>query len=62
MTRYASRKFLASVLALASSTWLVLERAIDSADYRMVVIGTVGAYIAGNVAQKYVETKRAAEE
>lgn len=51
-SRYASRKFILSVLSLASASWLVLEKAITAGDYKAVVIGTVGAYIIGNVAQK----------
>lgn len=52
MSRYASRKFILALLALASTSWLVYEKAISAGDYKAVVIGTVGAYILGNVAQK----------
>lgn len=40
------------MLSLACSSWLVWEKAISSGDYKALVIGTVGAYILGNVAQK----------
>jgi hypothetical protein len=50
--RLASRKFLLSLLALASSTWLCAAGYIADGVYSAVVIATVGAYIAGNVAQK----------
>lgn len=52
MSRYASRKFLLALLSLASATWLALEHVIAAGDYKAVVLGTVGAYIIGNVAQK----------
>lgn len=52
MSRYASRKFILAVLSLGCATWLLLEKVIASGDYKAVVLGTVGAYILGNVAQK----------
>lgn len=52
MTRYHSRKFILALLSLGSATWLVFERVITAGDYKVVVLGTVGAYIAGNVLQK----------
>ena len=54
MNRYASRKFILSILSLASASWIVFEKVITTGDYKAVVIGTVGAYIIGNVAQKAV--------
>ena len=51
-TRYASRKFILALMALCSATALVLQGAIADGVYSAVVIATVGAYIAGNVAQK----------
>jgi len=52
MNKYASRKFILAVLALACSTWMLWEKLLSGADYKTLVIGTVGAYIVGNVAQK----------
>ena len=52
MTRYASRKFLLALLALVSATVLDWLGHIADGVYSAVVIATVGAYIAGNVAQK----------
>ncbi len=54
MSRYASRKFLLAVASLASATALVHAGQIADGVYSAVVIATVGAYIAGNVAQKAV--------
>ena len=55
MTRYASRKFILALLALASATYLVAFGAITPAVYQGVVVATVGVYIAGNVGQKWVD-------
>ena len=52
MNRYASRKFILALLSLGSATLLVSMGAIADGVYSAVVIATVGAYIAGNVAQK----------
>lgn len=52
MNRYASRKFILTVLTLASLTWLAIEKVLTSGDYKSAVIGTVGAYLLANVAQK----------
>jgi hypothetical protein len=52
VNRYGSRKFILALLALAASTWLVYEHAITPDVWRAVVLGTVGVYIVGNVAQK----------
>jgi hypothetical protein len=54
MSRYASRKFLLALGTLASATALVHTGHIADGVYSAVVIATVGAYIAGNVAQKAV--------
>ena len=53
--RYTSRKFIAAMLSLFSCHWLLLEGAITGDIYRTVVLGTVGAYLAANVAQKAIE-------
>ena len=60
-TRYASRKFILALASLASTTWLVSVGAITPAVYQAVVLGTVGAYIAGNVWQKWVSSKEQAQ-
>lgn len=52
MNRYASRKFLLALASLAINAWLLVEQAISGNDYKLIVLGTVGAYIAGNVMQK----------
>lgn len=52
MNRYASRKFLLALLVVLSATGLVAFHLIADGVYSAVVIATVGAYIAGNVAQK----------
>ncbi len=52
MTSLLSRKFIITAMTLLASTWMLYERLLTSADYKAVVIGTVGLYIAGNVAQK----------
>lgn len=59
MTRYASRKFILALLTLAATTWLVAIGAITPVVYQYVVLGTVGAYIVGNVGQKLLESKAA---
>ena len=50
--RFASRKFLLAAAALASASAPVFAGHIADGVYSAVVIATVGAYIAGNVAQK----------
>ena len=54
MTRYASRKFLLALFTVISATWLVRTGHIADGVYSAVVIATIGAYFAGNVAQKAV--------
>lgn len=53
MDRYASRKLWLAVLTLASSSWLAVEKVIDSADWKAVVIGVVGAYMLANVGSAF---------
>lgn len=52
MTALGGRKFVASVLSIASATALCWFGHIADGVYSAVMIATVGAYIAGNVAQK----------
>lgn len=56
-TRYASRKFLAAMGALAFAQWGLLVELLPAVEYRLIVLGTVGAYIVGNVAQRAVEQR-----
>lgn len=60
--RYASRKFLLALFTLMSCTWLVWNGSIADGVYSAVVIATVGAYIAGNVGQKYIQQTAAKTE
>ena len=57
MDKYKSRKFIAALLALASVHWALVEKLIAAGDYKAVLLGTIGAYIVGNVAQKAVTSK-----
>lgn len=50
--KLGGRKFILSVLTLASTTALVWNKHISDGVFSAVIIATVGAYIAGNVAQK----------
>jgi hypothetical protein len=50
--RLTSRKFLVALLALASASVLCWFKRIDAGVYATVVVGTVGAYLTANVAQK----------
>lgn len=52
MNNFASRKFVLACMTLISSSWLVYEQVITAGDYKAVVLGVVGVYIAGNVIQK----------
>jgi hypothetical protein len=45
------RKFLLTLISGAGTFILVLLGKIDAATYSMVTLGTVGAYIAGNVVE-----------
>lgn len=52
MTPYRSRKFILALLTLVVSTGLLYVGSIDAEVWKTVVLGTVGVYILGNVAQK----------
>lgn len=54
MSRYASRKFILAMLAQLVNAYLVWSGHISDGVYSAVTIATVGAYMAGNVAQKAV--------
>ncbi len=51
MNKYTSRKFILALLSLITSTGLVICGSIPPSDYRIIFLGTVGIYIAGNVYQ-----------
>ena len=52
MTRFTSRKFLLALATLLIASGLLALGMVPALIWRDVVIATVGAYIAGNVAQK----------
>jgi hypothetical protein len=52
MNKFLSRKFAIALASLVSASYLAMESVIGAGDYKAVIIATVGAYIAGNVAQK----------
>ena len=52
MTRYASRKFVVAMSAIASASWLVYAGHIADGGYSAVVIAAVTGYRAANVTQK----------
>ena len=54
MTRYASRKFVVAMSAIASASWLVYSGHIADGVYSAVVIAAVGGYLAANVTQRAV--------
>lgn len=49
-----SRKYRLSVYTLVISTVLLAFGKLDASSYKYLVAATVAAYIAGNVAQKWV--------
>lgn len=55
--RLISRKFIAAVLTLLSASLLCWFGKIVDGVYATVVVATVGAYMAANVAQKQIEQK-----
>lgn len=55
MSRYGSRKFIAAIVAMVGAQWGLLVGLVPPADYRLIVLGTIGAYIVGNVGQKALE-------
>lgn len=52
MNRLASRKFILAMATLGVTAWLCAAGHIHEGVFSAVVIAAVGAYIAGNVAQK----------
>lgn len=61
-SRYASRKFIAAMTSLGLTQWALFEHALDSADYKTIMLAVVGGYVAGNVAQKAVEQRQPPKE
>lgn len=54
MGRLASRKFILAMATLGVTAWLCAAGHIHEGVYSAVVIATVGAYIAGNLGQKFI--------
>lgn len=54
LQRASSRKFIAAMSVLAAATAALWFELITALIWRDVVLGTVGLYITGNVAQKAV--------
>ena len=52
MSRFASRKFIVTVLALLSASVLCAMGHIHEGVYSTVMVASVGAYLAANVTQK----------
>lgn len=57
MHSYGGRRFLLVLVCALTYTALLIGGYIDPTTYRDLQVLTVGAYIAGNVAQKYSENK-----
>ena len=52
MTNLLSRKFILAIATMLSSMWLIYEHVLTSSDYKAIILGVVGVYVAGNVTQK----------
>lgn len=55
MSRYGSRKFVLTLLAILAATYLVWVGSITPEVYRAIVLGGLAGYGAANVGQKWVE-------
>ena len=51
-TRYASRKFIVTVLALVACTWMRFRGVLSDESTTTVMVAAIGAYLGANVAQK----------
>lgn len=51
LQKYGGRKFILCVAVLATTTGLTWFTKLDGATYSLVILGTVGAFITGNVAE-----------
>ena len=54
---WGGRRFLLAISVLAVDTILLALGMVDGTIWRDVLLGTVGVYVAGNVAQKAVERR-----
>ena len=54
MSRLSSRKFILAMATLGATAWLCAAGHIHEGVYSVVIVATVGSYIAGNVAAKQV--------
>lgn len=52
LPRLGGRKFVAAMSALAAATLALWFDHLSALLYRDIVLGTVGTYVAGNVAQR----------
>lgn len=59
-SKYGSRKFVVALLGLVSVHWALIEHLIGAGDYKAVLLGIIGLYAAGNVADKAVGPKEPA--
>lgn len=51
-TDWGGQRFVLVLLSLFLSSFLLWEKRLTSADYAMIMVGIVGAYIAGRAYQK----------
>ena len=51
-TPIGGRRFFISVMCCLLNVWLVREQTITGDVYMWIILGTVGAFITGNVGQK----------
>lgn len=52
LQRFGGRKFIATIAALLATTVVLAFDMISGLTFRDIVLGTIGVYVAGNVAQK----------
>lgn len=57
LQRIGGRKFIVTLASIASATSLAWFHHIEAGVYSVVMVSTIGAYIAGNVGQKAVTEK-----
>ncbi len=55
-SKLSSRKFILCCAVLISCTALMAMGVVAGAEYKSIVLGTVGVYVTGNVVQKFVST------